>query len=158
MGSIFSASELEAEKSFEGEAFSTFTCCSGSLITCNSYSKPNSATPRMTTRMSASSPTLSCSPTFETCLQRVGDHPIFGTVFIDPRNKYNQDLVSKANGKVLMRFYLDHADGFYKASFLSGAQQNNVSAGFVRMPIQQHPPVFTALPPDRTSKQGPGTP
>mmetsp|Transcript_24144 Transcript_24144/g.34601 ORF Transcript_24144/g.34601 Transcript_24144/m.34601 type:complete len:140 (-) Transcript_24144:406-825(-) len=72
-------------------------------------------------------------------LKRVGDHPIFKTVFVDPRNKYNlvgepiirkhgmqinrgkddlyKDLVRKSDGKIVMRFHLDHRDGFYKAPF-----------------------------------------
>jgi len=72
-------------------------------------------------------------------IKRVGDHPIFKTVFVDPRNKYNlvgepiirkhgmqinrgkddlyKDLVRKSDGKIVMRFHLDHRDGFYKAPF-----------------------------------------
>jgi len=85
-------------------------------------------------------------------LRRVGDHPIFGTVFVDPRNKYNlvgepvirklgmqfikseddkhQDLVQKSTGNVVMRFHLDSADGFYKASFLS-TKIRHVASGSV---------------------------
>jgi hypothetical protein len=85
-------------------------------------------------------------------LRRVGDHPIFGTVFVDPRNKYNlvgepvirklgmqfikseddkhQDLVQKSTGNVVMRFHRDSADGFYKASFLS-TKIRHVASGSV---------------------------
>lgn len=194
MGSIFTADDASES---EGEAFSSFTCCSGyskhvasikpdvdgkfDNYTC--YSKDDHANvcifsnPFMLSNLrDLDQPRVIeglCG--MRAHLQRVGDHPIFGTVFVDPRNKYNlvgepvirklgmqfvkskddkhQDLVKKSTGKTVLRFHLDPSDGFYKASFLTGKVRTAMPGSIIKQEdTRDRRMMYTNLQMERASK------